>query len=88
MWTDALFPVYVLAKDCGEIDSYTSIENMQSYLEAIDVENNEYEAWDAEGRLLELTVSSRKPDWLQITRTDSVLSPKKFAEIKAKVISS
>lgn len=39
------FPVYVLAKDCDEITAYPSFEKMQGFMEAIDIENGEYEAW-------------------------------------------
>lgn len=43
-------PLFVLLKDCGEVESYGSVEALLGQLEAIDVENNEYEVWDAEGR--------------------------------------
>jgi hypothetical protein len=53
---DVLFPVYVFAEDCGEVTAYQSLEAMQGYMEAIDVENDEYEAWDATGRVLQVQV--------------------------------
>jgi hypothetical protein len=58
------FPVFVLAKDCGEVTAFDTIEKMQSQLEKIDVENNEYEAWDRNGNPLALGV--QKPTWLRI----------------------
>lgn len=58
------FPVYVLAKDCGEVSRFNSIEEMQRQLEEIDVENDEYTAWDRTGTLLKLSV--QKPVWLRI----------------------
>jgi hypothetical protein len=51
---DVLFQVYVFAEDCGEVTAYQSLEAMQGYMEAIDVENDEYEAWDATGRVLQV----------------------------------
>jgi hypothetical protein len=87
MQTNAIsFPIYLLLKDCGDVITFASSEKMQGDLEAIDVENNEYEAWDADGRLLQLRVASEKFDWLQITKTDKVLSNVDFAEIKEKAI--
>jgi hypothetical protein len=46
---DFQFPVYVRLKDCGEVRSYRSVADMQYDFEEIDVENGEYEAWDAKG---------------------------------------
>ena len=46
------FPVFVLAKDCGEVSRFNSIEEMQRQLEEIDVENGEYAAWDRTERHL------------------------------------
>lgn len=58
------FPVFVLAKDCGEVSRFNSIEEMQLELEEIDVENGEYTAWDRTGSPLRLSV--QKPVWLRI----------------------
>jgi hypothetical protein len=54
---DVVFPVYVLAKDCGEVMRFDAPLEL-NYLEAIDVENDEYEAWDGRGRVLRLTASN------------------------------
>jgi hypothetical protein len=80
------FPVYVSAKDCGEVTAFASFERMQGHFEAIDVENSEYEAWDAYGRLLQLRVGPERSEWLQISRTDQLLSEKDFAEVRRKAI--
>jgi len=85
---DALFPVYVLAKDCGEVKAYQSLGAMQGYMEAIDVENDEYEAWDATGRLIQLSVGSSKSQWLQIVTKDERASNENFAAITAKAVPS
>lgn len=55
--TEIKFPVYVLAKDCGDVDEYSSAGKLTGYLEAIDVENGEYEAWDSAGRRIKLVAS-------------------------------
>jgi len=60
-----IFPIFVLAKDCGEISEYISFEKLQRQLEEIDVENNEYEAWDKHGEPLRLFVK-KMPTWLEI----------------------
>jgi hypothetical protein len=41
------FPVFVLASDSREILRFSSLAEMQQNLERIDVENEEYEVWDA-----------------------------------------
>lgn len=43
------FPLFVRAKDCGEIKKINSVYDLQREVEQIDVENGEYEAWDTEG---------------------------------------
>jgi hypothetical protein len=59
-----VFPVFVLAKDSREIVRYDSVAQMQYAMERIDVENEEYEAWDAHSRPLKLKVE--EPLWLQV----------------------
>ena|ERR1700681_3052598 len=58
------FPVFVRAKDCGDVTKYSSVQELQYDLEQIDVENDEYEAWDANG--LQLSLGTQKPLWLKI----------------------
>lgn len=58
------FPVFVLSKDCGEVEMFNSLESLEKELELIDVENSEYEIWDAQG--LRLRLSAQKPTWLKI----------------------
>ena len=58
------FPLLILQKDSGEILKFNSIGEMQRYLERIDVENNEYAAWDVKGHPLTLMV--QEPSWLKI----------------------
>jgi|tagenome__1003787_1003787.scaffolds.fasta_scaffold20878313_2 hypothetical protein len=43
------FPIYLRAKDDREVREFDSLKKMQKWVEAIDVENNEYEGWDREG---------------------------------------
>jgi hypothetical protein len=58
------FPIKVREKDSGKIREYSSVEKMERQLEAIDIENEEYEAWDAEGRPVIMSV--QKPHWLRL----------------------
>jgi hypothetical protein len=58
------FPFLVIEKDSGDILRFESIVEMQHYLERIDVENNEYAAWDANGNPLRLVV--QEPTWLKV----------------------
>jgi hypothetical protein len=64
------FPVFVRTTDSGDIDRFDSFRTMQAYLEPIDVENGEYEAWDAVGMPLKLTVQ-KSSDWLQIILSEA-----------------
>jgi hypothetical protein len=59
---------------------------MQGYMEAVDVENHEYEAWDSAGHALELSVGKPKSEWLTIAQSNSALSQEEFADIKAKAV--
>jgi len=72
------FPIFVLAKDCGEILQFESLGAMQRELEAIDVENGEYEAWDKTGTPVKLTAGSSR-DWLRIVPKSG---PSEFARVK------
>ena len=53
---DLQFPVFVKLKDCGDVRSFGSLDAMQNWMEPIDVENGEYEAWDRVGVPLRLAV--------------------------------
>jgi len=86
MLGDIAFPVYVMAKDCGEITVFSNFEKMRWHFEPIDIENDEFEAWDAHGRALALKVGSKKSEWLQVVETDQVLPTEQFDEIKAKAV--
>ena len=74
-----------MAKDCGDVLRFASLEEMTSYLEAIDVENDEYSAWDSAGNALEFTVnqSSRK-QWLRIRETGVRISDEELLGIRTK----
>lgn len=58
-------PVFVRLKDCGDVVRYDSVAKMQSDFEQIDVENEEYEAWDTAGTRLKMLVQTSS-DWLRI----------------------
>jgi hypothetical protein len=59
------FPVFLRIRDSGEVKAYRSIIEMESHLEEIDVQNDEYEAWDAGGVPLALSVQQEKI-WLRL----------------------
>lgn len=58
-------PILVRLKDCREMRRFNSVREMQNYFEQIDVENEEYEAWDATGVPLRLSVQKTK-EWLGV----------------------
>ena len=48
----------IIIDEHGDVEVYNSVEEAAMNLEAIDVENNEYIAYDSEGRLLRLIPNS------------------------------
>jgi len=68
---DIRFPIYVRAKDCGDIKTYNSVCDLQSDVEKTDVENEEYEAWDTNGMSVRLEVQN--PVWLRTTPVPSAI---------------
>jgi hypothetical protein len=58
-------PILVRLKDCGEVRRYNSVRDMQNHFEQVDVENDEYEAWDALATPLQLSVQ-RRAEWLLV----------------------
>ena len=62
------FPVFVLLKDCGEVVKCNSVYEMQRRFEKIDIENDEYRAWDAAGHPVVMRV--QKPVWLMLNAED------------------
>jgi hypothetical protein len=63
---DLAFPVFVREKDSGDIQRFESLYEMQRQLERIDIENDEYEAWDTTGARLSLR--AQQPVWLAVSR--------------------
>jgi hypothetical protein len=67
------FPVFLTARfgRSAEVRSFSSVEAMESYLEPIDVEDDEYLAWDAEGVALRFKVdtSAGGRRWLRLIPT-------------------
>lgn len=51
-------PILVFDHKGDDLAVYPSLMDAERHLEAIDVRNNEYEAFDAEGRLLRLTTEN------------------------------
>jgi len=69
--TDFIFPVFVTepTDPTHSVDSFDSLSEMEASLEAVDVENEEYCAWDAEGLVLRLEVQPGPAHWLRVTAT-------------------
>jgi hypothetical protein len=76
------FPVFVLAKDCGDVLQFSSRRAMHGYLEAIDVENGEYEAWDGNGNVLHLSVAESGSAWLNIVGDKGRISDQEFSALR------
>lgn len=51
-------PFLLFLKDSREVDLFSDVVRLEGSIEAVDVANGEYEAFDAEGRRLHLTVDS------------------------------
>lgn len=58
------FPVLVLEKDSGDLMRFNSVAEVQKQLERIDVENEEYLAWESSGRPIRMAVE--EPLWLKL----------------------
>ncbi len=71
-------PILVRLKDCGEVRRYNSVRDMQNYFEQIDVEDEEYEAWDALGTPLQLSVQ-KGAEWLRVEPRGTP-APKQLAD--------
>jgi hypothetical protein len=80
------FPILVLEKDSGDILKFDSVAQMQRNLERIDVENDEYAAWDADGKSVRLLV--QEPTWLKVVPAPESTVPdlrdslRRFAEAR------
>jgi hypothetical protein len=68
------FPLFICAKDTGEVERFDSVCELQSELEEIDVENAEYLAWDKHGSPVSLSV--QKPVWLKLELQPTLDQPK------------
>ena len=78
--TEFRFPVFVRARDSGDVHTFASAVEMRGEFEKIDVENNEYEAWDADGRRLLLSVTAPDRGWLCIDATETEPSTAELAD--------
>jgi hypothetical protein len=72
-------PIFVRERDSSEVTQYSSAAVMQNHIEQIDVENNEYEAWDADGIRLVLSVRAL-PQWLRIEAAGGTPEPAALAD--------
>jgi hypothetical protein len=68
------FPLFVRAKDSGEIAKFDSIHALQGRVEEIDIENGEYQAWDKDGLPVELKL--QKPAvWIALEPSSEHQNP-------------
>ena len=72
------FPLYVRLDD-GEVMQIESFERILHHLEAIDIENNEYRFWDADGQGLKVLVENDDVSGFQQVENEMTLS-KAFLE--------
>jgi hypothetical protein len=88
-----VFPVFVLAKDCGEVMRFDSPEELE-WLEPVDVENNEYDARDAGGKVLSFVATKasrlRSGDLAVRATAESIEAAKleKLAEVAKRLAKS
>ena len=69
-----VLPVFVREIKSGEVVRYDDAKRLGG-LEAIDVENGEYEAWDALGRRLNLTINRFNSSNIEFRLDRSVADP-------------
>jgi hypothetical protein len=62
---DARFPLLVRAKDSRELVKFSSVEELQDRVERIDIENDEYEAWDRDGLPVQLKLQE-PAQWIKV----------------------
>ena len=56
MSEDVCFPVALLSRDCGGIESFASMSDLEGSVEAIDVANDEYSGWDSDNYQIQLSL--------------------------------
>lgn len=68
-------PIFI--ENNGDITVFASLQAAENWVEPIDVRNNEYEAFDSEGRRLRLEVQKREGflkvghEYVQVTEVES-----------------
>jgi hypothetical protein len=67
------FPVFVHEKDDDSVMEFLTFTSMEADLDVFDVQNGEYEAWDARGRCLKLGVGKPMSEWPKIILRDGHL---------------
>jgi hypothetical protein len=80
------YPVFVLLRDCNEVISLSSPSGWKQF-EAVDIENHEYEAWDASGQKLVLEASgitAWNPGEFTVHGFGELEDLNRFHEIKAR----
>ena len=82
------FPVFVLAKDCGEVHQAASLDEINYHLEAIDAENDEFELWDSTGQIVRLVavgLSTFRSGKIAVEATGQFIQPEALDDIRRRV---
>jgi len=80
-------PIIIVCTKSLDIHAYESSEAMDGGLEAIDVGNNEYRAYDADGQILELVVKIEHSKILRIIPNGTEhISVKETGKMKPKAV--
>lgn len=66
----------IIVDENGDVNIFESIEDAERYLEPTDVENNEYTAYDSQGRLLRLIATHPR-----ITIESAELEPSHISQL-------
>ncbi len=80
---ELVFPIYIREIDDGSLMEFLTQRAIEQHLEGIDVENGEYEAWDATGACLKLSAGKTRRDWLRIVLAEGRADRNEFEAIKA-----
>jgi hypothetical protein len=60
----------IIIYNFGDVLIFETVEKAERYIEPIDIDNNEYIAYDSEGRLLRLIVRSRNRVHIEATEAE------------------
>ena len=74
----SFIPIFLRCKGDKRISRYGSKQDPQYHLEAIDVENDEFKAWDRDG--LPVRLALQKPVWIKLEASQNSPAPGQLRE--------